>query len=150
MTFVDTPYDNTTGQANIVNTFGGANFHFALADKLPNAKAFVEAFEKKYNAKPSGYAAYQYNAVKAWVAATEKAGALDQKKISEQLRGLEFDYSSGKSFIRKCDNQLFQAVHIMKGRSETQGTQGFRDFVISIEADEKYERTCEELGHKSS
>jgi branched-chain amino acid transport system substrate-binding protein len=144
---VDTPFDQANGQANIVDTHGGSNFHFALAERLPSAKTFVEAFEQKYNAKPSGYAAYQYNAVKAWAAAAEKAGALDQKKIGEQLRGMEFDYSSGRSFIRKCDNQLFQAVHIMKGRAETQGAQGYRDFVLSIEPDEKYERSCEELGH---
>jgi branched-chain amino acid transport system substrate-binding protein len=146
---VDVPFDQANGQANIVDTYGGSNFHFALAEKLPSAKTFVEAFEKKFNTKPSGYAAYQYNAVKAWAAAVEKAGAMDQKKIAEQLRGMEFDYSSGKAFIRKCDHQLFQAVHIMKGRAETQGSQGFRDFVLSIEPDEKYERTCEELGHKA-
>ena len=144
---VDTPFDQANGQANIVGTHGGSNFHFTLADRLPSAKAFVEAFEKKYNAKPSGYAAYQYNAVKAWAAATEKAGALDQKQIGEQLRGMEFDYSSGRSFIRKCDHQLFQPGHIMRGRDETQGTQGYRDLVVSIEPEEKYERTCEELGH---
>ena len=144
---VDTPFDQANGQANIAGTHGGSNFHFSLADRLPSARAFVEAFEKKYNAKPSGYAAYQYNAVKAWAEATEKAGALDQKRIGEQLRGMEFDYSSGRSFIRKCDHQLFQPGHIMRGRDETQGTQGYRDLVVSIEPEEKYERTCEELGH---
>jgi hypothetical protein len=43
---------------------------------------------------------------------------------------------------------LFQTVHIMVGRKETLGTSGYRDFVLSIEPDEKFERSCEELGHK--
>jgi len=145
---VDVPFDQATGQEIIAGTHGGANFHFSLAEKLPTAKAFVEAFEKKFNTKPSGYASYQYNAIKAWAAAVEKAGSLDQKKIAENLKGAKFDYSSGPAFIRQCDNQLFQTVHIMVGRKETQGAQGYRDFVLSIEPDEKYERSCEELGHK--
>jgi branched-chain amino acid transport system substrate-binding protein len=145
---VDVPFDQATGQEIIAGTHGGANFHFSLAEKLPSAKAFVEAFEKKFNTKPSGYASYQYNAVKAWAAAVEQAGSLDQKKIAEQLKTAKFDYSSGPAFIRSCDHQIFQTVHIMVGRTATQGTQGFRDFVLSIEPDEKYERSCEELGHK--
>jgi len=60
------PFDQATGQEIIAGTYGGSNFHFSLAEKLPSAKTFVEAFEKKYNAKPSGYASYQYNAIKAW------------------------------------------------------------------------------------
>ena len=147
---VDLPFDQAHGQANIVDTYGGANFHFELAEKLPSAKAFVEAFEKKYGAKPSGYAAYQYNAVKVWAAAAEKAGSIDAKAVGAQMRGMQFDYSSGPSFIRACDHQLFQAVHILKGRAETKGTQGYRDFVLSIDPDEKQERSCEELGHPAT
>ena len=147
---VDTPFDQANGQANIVDTFGGANFHFSLAEKLPSSREFVDKFEKRYGAKPSGYASYQYNAIRAWAAAVEKAGALEQKKIAENLRGMEFDYSSGKSFIRKCDHQLFQPLHIMKGRSETQGTQGFRDFVLSLEPKEEFERSCQDLGHPAT
>ena len=107
----------------------------------------VDAYAKKYNGDmPSGYAAYQYNAVKAWAEAVEKAGTIDAKAVAAKLEGMQFDYSAGKSFIRKCDHQLFQAAHIMKGRAETQGAQGFRDFVLSIEPDDKYERSCQELG----
>jgi branched-chain amino acid transport system substrate-binding protein len=143
---VDLPFDRENGQANIVDHYGGANFYFELADRLPSAKQFVDSFERKFSAKPSGYAAYQYNAIKAWAEAAEKAKSIEPAQVGEQLRGMTFDYSSGKSFIRKCDHQLFQPMHITKGRAEPQGEWGFRDLVSSVEADEKFERTCEELG----
>jgi hypothetical protein len=59
---------------------------------------------------------------------------------------MSFDYSSGQSVIRKCDHQMIHPVHIMKGRTETQGESGYRDLVTTVAADEKYERSCEQLG----
>jgi branched-chain amino acid transport system substrate-binding protein len=147
---VDTVSDKADGQQNIVDTYGGANFHFDLAQKLPSAQKFVDEYSKKYNGDmPSGYAAYQYNAVKAWAEAAQAAGSIDAKAVAAKLEGMQFDYSVGKSFIRKCDHQLFQPVHIMKGRAETKGAWGFRDLVLSIDPDEKYARTCDELGQSA-
>jgi ABC-type branched-subunit amino acid transport system substrate-binding protein len=144
---IDTVSDKADGQANIAGTFGGANFHYGLAEKSASAKKFVDAYAKKYNGDmPSGYAAYQYNAVKAWADAVTAANSIEPKAVAAKLEGMKFDYSAGPSFIRKCDHQLFQPVHIMKGRTETQGAWGFRDPVLSLEPDEKYERSCAELG----
>jgi len=117
-----------------------------IADQLPSAKKFVDAYQKKFSEMPAAYGSYQYDALKVWAAAVEKAGSLDPAKVEGALEGMAFDYSSGQSFIRKCDHQMIHPVHIMKGRAETQGDSGFRDLVISIAADEKYERTCAELG----
>ena len=143
---VDVPFDKQNVQQNIVDHYGGANFYFQIADQLPSARKFVDAYQKKFNEMPAAYGSYQYDALKVWAAAVEKAGSLDPAKVEAALEGMTFDYSSGQSVIRKCDHQMIHPVHIMKGRAETQGDSGFRDLVISIAADEKYERTCAELG----
>jgi branched-chain amino acid transport system substrate-binding protein len=143
---VDTPFDKENGQANIVDHYGGANFYWEIQSQLPSAKKFVDAYQQKFNEMPSGYASYQYDATKAWAAAVEKAGSLDPLKVGAALEGMEFDYSSGKSTIRKCDHQLIHPVHVTKGRATATGEFGYRDVLTSVDADPKYERTCEELG----
>jgi ABC-type branched-subunit amino acid transport system substrate-binding protein len=143
---VDVPFDKQNGQQNIADTYGGANFYFAIQDQLPSAKKFVDAYRQKFNEMPAAYGSYQYDALKAWAAAVDKAGSLDPLKVEAALEGMSFDYSSGQSFIRKCDHQMIHPVHIMKGRSETQGDSGYRDLVTTIAADEKYERSCQQLG----
>jgi ABC-type branched-subunit amino acid transport system substrate-binding protein len=143
---VDIAFDRENGQPNIANTYGGANFYWEIGSQLPAAKKYADAYEAKYQEKPTSYGSYQYDAIKAWAAAVEKAGSLDPAKVEANLEGMSFDYSSGQSFVRKCDHQLMHPVHITKGRAETQGDAGFREVVASIAADEKYERTCDTLG----
>ena len=143
---VDVPFDKQNGQPNIADTYGGANFYWAIQDQLPSAKKFVDAYRQKFNEMPAAYGSYQYDALKAWAAAVEKAGSLEPLKVEAALEGMSFDYSSGQSFIRKCDHQMIHPVHIMKGRHETLGDAGYRDLVTTIAADEKYERSCEQLG----
>jgi branched-chain amino acid transport system substrate-binding protein len=143
---VDVPFDKQNGQPNIADTYGGANFYWAIQDQLPSARKFVDAYRQKFNEMPAAYGSYQYDALKAWAAAVDKAGSLDPRKVETALEGMSFDYSSGQSVIRKCDHQMIHPVHIMKGRAETQGDAGYRDLVTTIAADEKFERTCDQLG----
>jgi ABC-type branched-subunit amino acid transport system substrate-binding protein len=143
---VDTPFDKENGQQNIIEHYGGANFYWEIQSKLPSAQKFVDAYQKKFNEMPSGYASYQYDATKAWAAAVEKAGSLDPQKVGAALEGMEFDYSSGKSTIRKCDHQLIHPVHITKGRQTATGEFGYRDVLSTVDGDPKYQRSCEELG----
>ncbi len=144
--FVDVPFDKQNGQPNIAGTYGGTSFYWQIQDKLPSAKRFVDAYRSKFGEMPGAYGSNQYDAVRVWAAAAEKAGSLDPLKVETQLQGMSFDYSSGESFIRKCDHQMIHPVHIMKGRTETQGDSGYRDLVTTIAADERYERTCAALG----
>jgi branched-chain amino acid transport system substrate-binding protein len=143
---VDLPFDKQNGQPNIAGTYGGANFYWQIQDQLPSAKKFVDAYQKKFNEMPAGYGSYQYDALKAWADAATRAGSLEPSKLEAALEGMTFEYSSGQSFIRKCDHQMIHPVHIMQGRTETQGDAGYRDLVTTIAADERYERTCDELG----
>jgi ABC-type branched-subunit amino acid transport system substrate-binding protein len=143
---VDIAFDKQTGQAGIAGTYGGANYYWELGNQLPSAKKLDDAYMAKYQEHAISYASYQYDAIRTWAAAVEKAGSLDPLKVEAALEGIQFDYSSGQSFIRKCDHQLFHPVHITKGRPETQGTAGYREVVSSIAPDEKFERSCEQLG----
>ena len=143
---VDVPFDKQNGQPNIADTYGGANFYWAIQDQLPSAKKFVDAYRLRFNEMPAAYGSYQYDALKVWATAVDKAGSLDPRKVETALEGMSFDYSSGQSVIRKCDHQMIHPVHIMKGRTETQGESGYRDLVTTVAADEKYERSCEQLG----
>jgi branched-chain amino acid transport system substrate-binding protein len=143
---VDIAFDKENGQPNIAGTYGGANFYWEIGNQSPAAKKFADAYQAKFQEKPASYGSYQYDAIKAWATAVEKAGSLDPLKVGVALEGMSFDYSSGQSIVRKCDHQMMHPVHITKGRSETQGDAGYRDVVASIAADQKYERSCEELG----
>src|SRR5690606_15072642 len=112
----------------------------------------VEAFSQEYDVPPSGYAAYQYVALRVYADAVNKAGSTEPDAVAQALEGMEFDYGIGKSFIRACDHQVFQPAHIAVGRSETEAKDiqpwpqyAFRKILHSVEPDEKYERTCEEL-----
>ena len=85
--------------------------------------------------------------------AVTEAGSVDPDDVAAALEGLEFDHGSGPAYIRACDHQLFQPIHITKMRSEEEAGQSplwpeyaFREVLSSIDVTEDIERTCEELG----
>jgi branched-chain amino acid transport system substrate-binding protein len=149
----DLAWDLEAGFANSQGDYAPANFYWELRDSSPTAKAFVDAFGEKYGYPPSGYAAYQYQAIMAWADAVTKAGSVDPDDVAAALEGLEFDHGSGPAYIRACDHQLFQPIHITKMRSEDEASQSplwpeyaFREVLTTIDVTEDIERTCEELG----
>lgn len=56
------------------------------AEKLPAAKGFVEAYAKKFNAKPGVFSFYAYDAMNIMLSAIQKAGGTDGAKIAGVLR----------------------------------------------------------------
>jgi branched-chain amino acid transport system substrate-binding protein len=138
------------GQANIAGTYGGLHFYWELQDTMPQAKAFVQDFSTRFKRPPSGYAGYAYSATKELLWAIEKAGAIDPQKIRTLLEGRVYDHYKGKQWWRKCDHQAFQDWYIVKGREpkDVKKEWGFFEIAGKTTADEKWERTCEELGFK--
>jgi len=45
------------------DVYGGINFYWELQDSIPEAKRYVEAFQKKFNIPPGDYGVYSYSAV---------------------------------------------------------------------------------------
>jgi len=60
---------------------------FSAQDSRPEVRAFVAAYQRKFNASPDGNAALAYDATKLLARAVEKVGA-DRVKIREYLAGL--------------------------------------------------------------
>jgi branched-chain amino acid transport system substrate-binding protein len=149
----DLSWDQIAGFASSQGDYAPANFYWELRETLPSAKVFVDAFGEQYGTPPSGYAAYQYQAVMAYADAVREAGTVSADEVAAALEGLEFDYGSGPSFIRECDHQLFQPAYITLMRSEADAAAierwpqyAFREVIAAVEATETVERSCADLG----
>jgi len=149
----DLSWDQIAGFANSQGDYAPANFYWELRETLPSAKTFVDAFGEQHGTPPSGYAAYQYQAVMAYADAVREAGTVSADEVAAALEGLEFDYGSGPSFIRECDHQLFQPIYITLMRTEADAAAiqpwpqyAFREVIAAVEATESVERSCADLG----
>ena len=138
------------GQANFAGTYGGAHFYWELQDTIPTAKAFVQAHMSRWGHPPTAYGGYAYSGAKELLGAVERAKSLDPEKIRKQIEGRSYDNYKGKQWWRKCDHQSFQDWYILKGRDpkDVKKEWAFFEVVGKTPADEKLERTCEELGFK--
>lgn len=149
---VDLQADIAAGFQNIAGMYGGSNFYWELAEKVPEAKKFVDAYQKKWGVPPSGYSGYGYSALWAIKLASDKAGGVDKDKLAKALEGLEYASYKGKQVYRKCDHQAIQPIYIVRGRTADEAKKlgkekyGLREVIAEIPADEKYERTCDQLG----
>jgi branched-chain amino acid transport system substrate-binding protein len=148
---VDIIMAKEAGQANIAGTYGGAHFYWGLQDTIPTAKAFVQAHSKRWGHPPTGYGGYAYSGAKELLGAVERAGSLELEKIRKQIEGRTYDNYKGKQWWRKCDHQSFQDWYMFKGRDpkDVKKEWDFYELLGKTPADEKLERTCEELGFKS-
>jgi branched-chain amino acid transport system substrate-binding protein len=76
---------------------------YAIAD--PAHKAFVDAYQKRWNDYPRTGSLVGYNAMMALAAAITKAGSTDTEALVDALEGLEVDTPSGKITFRAIDHQ---------------------------------------------
>jgi branched-chain amino acid transport system substrate-binding protein len=84
-------WQTLAGDANAEGVYVGAPF--SAQDPRPEVRAFVAAYQRKYNAIPDGNAALAYDATKLLASAVEKVGP-DREKIRDYLAGL----ASGDGF----------------------------------------------------
>lgn len=153
---MDMAFDRELGFENLdPNLYGACVFYWERQDEDPAVKAYVDLYSKEYNAPPGAYSAQQYAAVMAWAEGVKKAGSLDKDKVKAAVEGMTLNHAVGESFVRQCDHQWFMPLVIGRGRTADEAKnvkpwpeQAYREVVHVIEPNEKYERTCQELGHK--
>lgn len=69
---------------------------YAATMTTPKNKAFVEAYERKYNEMPGKYSAAGYNAINILMEAIERAGSTDPAKIRDALTKTDYEGPNGK------------------------------------------------------
>lgn len=79
---------------------------------IPEHKAFIEAYEKKYNDYPRLNSVIGYATVKALAAGIAKAGSTDTEAMIAAFKGLDFETPFGKMHFREQDNQSTWGIHV--------------------------------------
>jgi branched-chain amino acid transport system substrate-binding protein len=129
--------------------YGGTNFYWELADTNPDAKRYVDAFQKRFNVPPDSYSGYGYSGIKEVARGVTLAKSTDSKAVAEALRAnREYNHYKGKQWWRACDNKAFQDMWVIKGRpaAKVKGEWGYFDVSQRLAASEEQERTCAEKG----
>tara|TARA_Y100001936_G_C16094323_1_gene690360 strand:- start:9967 stop:11172 length:1206 start_codon:yes stop_codon:yes gene_type:complete len=85
---------------------------YAITD--PAHKAFVAAYQKKWNDYPRIGSIVGYNAMLSVAAVIKKAGSTDTEKMVNAMEGLNLDTPSGKVHFRKIDHQSTMGAWVGK------------------------------------
>lgn len=80
----------------------------------PEHKAFVEAYQAKYNDYPRLGSVVGYNTILSIAAAIEKAGSTDTEAIVAAFKGLEVDTPTGPISYRAIDHQSTMGAWVGK------------------------------------
>ena len=88
----------------------------------PEHKAFLAAYEKRYNDYPRLNSVVGYANVKALAAGIKKAGSTDTEKLISAFKGLEFSSPFGPVVFRTLDNQ--STLGIFVGRTAVKDGKG--------------------------
>ena len=80
----------------------------------PEHKAFLDAYQKKYNDYPRLGSVVGYSTIKAIAAAIAKAGGADTDKLVNAFSGLEFESPLGKVKFRAIDHQSTMGAYVGK------------------------------------
>jgi branched-chain amino acid transport system substrate-binding protein len=143
-------YAKEGGAEAYQDVYGATHFCHELAETMPQAKRYVDAFTKKFNRPPDAYSGYGYSGIKEVARGVELAKSTDSDAVANALRkNREYDHYKGKQYWRACDNKSFQDLWILKVRSPQQvkGEWGLFDVVGKVAANEELDRTCAEKGH---
>ena len=114
------------------------DFWWTLEDKYPLAKAFVEAFSKKYGYKPEWGAEAGYQQVAFWANMVETAGTFYPPEVIKAYEsGATLKSMVGDVHFRPEDHQLVRPVVIMKGKkkSEMKGDDDYFDVLEVVPGD---------------
>ena len=75
---------------------------------------------------------------------------MDTKKIILKLEGYEYDHYKGKQWIRPWDHRSMQDIFIVRSKSAKERTGEWDLFkpLSTVKADDRLERSAEEMGYK--
>jgi branched-chain amino acid transport system substrate-binding protein len=79
---------------------------------MPEHKAFLDAYRKKYDDYPRLGSIVGYSMVTALAAGLKKAGSTDTEKLITAFEGLEFPSPFGKATFRPIDHQSTMGVFV--------------------------------------
>jgi branched-chain amino acid transport system substrate-binding protein len=133
------------GAAAFDGVYGGTSFYWELAEKIPTAKAFVDAYQQAYGFPPGDYGATAYSAIHNLLAATQKVGSINNDEIVKALEDLTYDNYKGKQWFRACTHQSFQDFFILRSRATPVGKWGYFEIVNAQPWSEPFERSCQQL-----
>ncbi len=78
----------------------------------PEHKAFLAAYQKRWNDYPRIGSIVGYNTMLAIAAAIKKAGSTDTEKLVAAFKGLKFDTPTGEVTFRKIDHQSTMGAYV--------------------------------------
>ena len=140
-------YAKEGGADLFADVYGGLNFYWELQDSVPESKAYVEAFTKRFNMPPDAYSGYGYNGIMEVARGVELSKSTNADAVaSALLANPQYQHYKTKQWWRKCDRKSFQDLWIVKGRPQAKGDWGFFEVTGKVAADEALERTCAEKG----
>jgi branched-chain amino acid transport system substrate-binding protein len=77
------------GQENVTHILSGVWWNTQLSDKIPQSKAFADAFRARYQRDPEWFQALSYETAHALFAAIEKAGKTDREAVRAALAAMK-------------------------------------------------------------
>ena len=137
------------GAEAFAGVVGGTSYYWKLEDTVPSARAFNDAFRKMHDGRtPSDYGALGYAGVTTVLTAVAKAGSTDTEAVVDALAALKYDAYKGPQYYRGCDHQSVQSVLVVQSKDKpAAGDADVFDIVATEGPDERFLRTCAELGH---
>ncbi|TPI74608.1 substrate-binding protein [Mesorhizobium sp. B2-8-9] len=98
--------------------FAATDFWWTMEDKYPLAKAFVDAFQKKYDYRPEWGAENAYMQFAIWARMVSEAGTFYPPDVIKQYeKGETFPSMVGDVKFRPEDHQLIRPVVIVRGKA---------------------------------
>lgn len=85
-------------------------------------RAFIDAYQKKYDDYPRLNSVIGYSTVMALAAGIEKAGSTDTEALIKAFKGLEFSTPFGPTYFRELDNQSMMGIYV--GRLAVENRKG--------------------------
>ena len=128
---------------------GGTSYYWRMEESVPSAKAFNDKFRAQHgNRVPSDYGALGYGGVRTVLESVKAAGSVETERVVEAMRALRHDFYKGPQYYRGCDHQSVQSVLVLESKANTvRGEADVFDIVATEGPDERYLRSCSELGH---
>lgn len=83
--------------------------HFALDSDDERVKGFVEKYKEKNNEDPSAFSALSYDTVYLIKQAIEEAGSVENDKVVDKLKNINFDGITGKFTFNENNNPIKSA-----------------------------------------
>ena len=87
-------------------------------------KAFVSAFNQRYDIYPASSAASAYSIVYQWADAVQRSKSLDSETLIKALEGHSYSLLKGEQQWRAFDHQNVQSVYVVKVKSRDEVMKG--------------------------